>query len=86
MLEIPYILLSESECKSMGGTFKQGNGGDPSLCIRPGYSRDDFRNAEEQMSKKAQEIMIKNDRLAAYKEVVPEFLRKYTLNGLCLDA
>lgn len=87
MLEIPYILLSESECKSMGGTFKQGNGGDPSLCIRPGYSRDDFRNAEEQMSKKAQE-MIKTgkDRFKAYEEVVPEILRKYTLNGLCLDA
>ena len=85
-LNIPWIALSESECKSMGGTFKQGNGGDPSLCIRPGYSRDDFRNAEGDMIKKGEEIMIKGDRRAAFEEVLPEFLRKYTLNGLCLDA
>jgi hypothetical protein len=85
-LNIPFIKLSESECKSMGGTFLS-IGADLELCLRPGYSKDDFSKSYGNMIKKLEDLMkTGKDRENALEELYPEFLRNLTLNGLCLDA
>ena len=84
-LNIPIVLLSESECKSMGGTFFEL--GALPLCLRPGYSQDDFSKSNRIYVEKAQELTTRGKaQNKAYEEVFPEFFRKYTLNGLCVDA
>ena len=85
-LNFPFIKLSESECKSMGGTFIQ-IGHDQELCLRPGYSKDDFSKSYGNMIKKLEEMTkTGKDQKNALEELYPEFLRNLTLNGLCVDA
>ena len=85
-LNVPFIKLSESECKSMGGTFLS-IGHDLELCLRPGYSKDDFSKSYGNMIKKLEDLMkTGKDREKALEELYPEFLRNLTLNGLCVDA
>jgi hypothetical protein len=81
-LNIPWMALSESECKSMGGTVFGGAGGVPLLCLRPGYSQDDWSAANDNLRKKlgtspSEELLEK---------LYSESLRKLTFNVLCVDA
>jgi hypothetical protein len=70
----------------MGGTFLS-IGAELELCLRPGYSKDDFSKSYGNMIKKMEDLMkTGKDQKNAIEEVYPEFLRNLTLNGLCLDA